>query len=109
VNSEINFADDKLKKLLEKLRYSKTEDRELYKWITRALKDLENDAFSGTQISKRLIPKVYQTNFKVDNLWKYDLPKAWRLLYTIKRDQVNVISIILEWMSHKEYEIRFRY
>lgn len=68
MNPEIKFADDKLKELLEKLRYSKTENRELYKLIIRAFKDLESDAFSGTQIPKRLIPKTYQTYIKVDNL-----------------------------------------
>jgi len=71
--------------------------------------DLEENAFSGTQISKKLIPKVYCNNFSIDNLWKYDLPNAWRLIYSIKNSEIYVLSIILEWMSHKEYEQRFKY
>jgi hypothetical protein len=47
--------------------------------------------------------------YKIDNLWKYDLPKAWRLLYSVARDEIIIISIILEWLPHKEYEKRFKY
>jgi len=47
--------------------------------------------------------------YNVDNLWKYDLPKGWRLLYSVRRNEIIVISIILEWLSHKEYERRLRY
>ena len=36
----------------------KTEDKKLYKWINRALDDLEENAFCGIRIQKRLIPKV---------------------------------------------------
>lgn len=43
------------------------------------------------------------------NLWKYDLPDAWRLIYTIKEDEIKILSIILEWFDHKEYERKFNY
>ena len=45
----------------------------------------------------------------MDNLWKYDLPKGWRLLYSVRGNEIIVISIILEWLSHKEYERRLGY
>jgi len=109
MKSKIKFANQKLQEAFEALKDSKTEDKNLYKWIIRALEDLEENAFSGTQISKKLIPKIYCTNFSIDNLWKYDLPNAWRLIYSIKNNEICVLSIILEWMSHKEYERRFNY
>ena len=110
MNSEIIFATEKLKDSLKKLNNSKTEDKNVYEWIVRAFEDLEKDAFSGIQISKRLMPKEYKNRYgKLDNLWKYNLPNAWRLIYTIKRDQIVILSIILEWMNHKEYEKRFKY
>ncbi|MBI4145790.1 hypothetical protein HY489_00460, partial [Candidatus Woesearchaeota archaeon] len=63
---------------------------------------MEKNAFCGIQIPKRIIPKDYQLRFgKLENLWKYNLPNAWRLIYTIKRDKVVVLSIILEWMDYK--------
>ena len=109
MKSEIKFADEKVKKNFEELQNSKTEDERIYKWICRAFEDLEENAFCGTRIPKKLIPKIYIEKYGVDNLLKYDLPKAWRLIYSVANGQICVISIILEWMSHKDYERRFRY
>jgi len=109
VKSDIIFADEKIQKSFEKLKDSKTEDKKLYKWIIRAFEDLENNSFSGIQIPKKLIPKVYIEKYKIDNLWKYDLPSGWRLIYAVQNGKICVLSIILEWMSHKDYEKRFKY
>jgi Txe/YoeB family toxin of Txe-Axe toxin-antitoxin module len=110
MKSLVILGNDKIKSALEKLKESKTEDKNTHLWIIRALEDLEQNAFSGIQIPKKLIPKEYNKKFgKLDNLWKYNLPNAWRLIYTIKREQVIVLSVILEWMNHKEYERRFNY
>ena len=110
MKSEIKFAEEKVKTSFESLKESKTEGKKLYEWIKRALDDLEENAFCGIQVPKRLIPKEYENKFgKIDNLWKYNLPNAWRLMYTIKGDKILVLSIILEWLPHKEYEKRFKY
>jgi len=109
MRSEIKFAEEKIKESLEKLKYSKTEDKKLYEWINRAFDDLENNAFCGIQITKNLIPKEYIQKYGIDNLWKYDLPTGWRLIYSVAHGEVCVLSIILEWMDHKNYERRFGY
>ncbi|MEK6886572.1 MAG: hypothetical protein AABW88_01950 [Nanoarchaeota archaeon] len=109
MKSVAHFGDEKLKKAFESLKDSKVEDKMLYKWIDRAITDLEEDCFCGTQISKKLVPKIYLDKYGIDNLWKYDLPKGWRLLYSVANNEVNIISIILEWFDHKEYEKRFKY
>jgi Txe/YoeB family toxin of Txe-Axe toxin-antitoxin module len=109
MKSHIKFAEEKLKETLAKLKISKTEDQKLYKWIYRALDDIEEDAFCATQIPKRLIPKVYIDKYGIDNLWKYDLPSGWRLLYSVANNDVLVLAIIIEWFSHKEYERKFKY
>ena len=109
MKSEIIFADEKVQKNFEELENSKTENKKLHKWICRAFEDLEENAFCGIQISKKLIPKIYLEKYEIDNLWKYDLPKAWRLIYTVKNGDIKILSIILEWMTHKEYERRFNY
>ncbi len=109
MKSEIRFADIKLKESLEKLKSSKTEDRKLYDWICRALKDIEENAFCGTQIPKRLFPREYIQKYHIDNLWKYDLPSGWRLIYTLGKEGAFVLSIVLEWFNHPEYERRFNY
>ena len=109
MKSHIKFAEPRLKRALDKLLRSKTEDKILYKWINRALDDIEEDAFCSTQIPKKLIPRPYILKYSIDNLWKYDLPKGWRLLYSVADNKILVISLLLEWIPHKEYERRFRY
>ena len=110
INSEIHFGDERVKKAYLELASGKFQEQRLKEWLERAFEDLEKNAFSGIQIAKRLIPKEYHIKFgPLDNLWKYNLPDAWRLLYTVKKGEVVVLSIVLEWMTHKEYERRFRY
>jgi hypothetical protein len=78
-------------------------------FIDRALNDLKKDPDCGAKIPKRLWPKIYTQRYRISNLWKYDLPNAWRLLYTIESDEVMIMSIVLEWFDHKGYEKRFKY
>ena len=102
-SSGIDFKNIAVKNSFEKL---KEFDPVLYKSLIRAFNDLLENAFCGIQIPKRLIP----TEYKCNNLWKYNLPDAWRLIYTIKApNKVEIISVILEWMNHKEYERKFGY
>lgn len=109
MKSRVVFAEQKIKDAYEKLDESTTEDQNLKKWLDRAFDDIAEDAFCGIQIPKKLIPKKYIQRYEIDNLWKYNLPNAWRLLYSVAKDEVVVISIILEWLPHKEYERRFNY
>ena len=110
MRSRVVFADEKVKTIYEKLKDSKrTEDQTLYKWLNRAFDDLKENAFCGIQIPKKQIPKEYIKKYRIDNLWKYNLPNAWRMLYSVARDEVMVISIVLEWLPHKKYERRFKY
>lgn len=106
--SQIKFADERLKLSYYSLEKGDAAEREIFKWLTRAFAELEKNAFCGIQIPKRLI-KPYLKKYDVDNLWKYNLPKCWRLLYSVRRKEIVVISVILEWLPHKEYERRFRY
>ena len=63
----------------------------------------------GIKIQKKLWPKAYLEKYNVVNLWKYDLPNGWRLVYTIKEDEIMILNVILEWFDHKNYERRFGY
>ncbi len=110
IKSQVKFGNEELKKAYSELNNQRFQEKQLKQWLERAFQDLENNAFCGIQVPKRLIPKEYEQKFgQITNLWKYNLPNAWRLTYTIKRDEVVVLSIILEWMTHKEYEKRFNY
>lgn len=105
MKSRIIFGDEKLQKEYEKIKDDRLKDQ-----IKKALETLEVDTFSGIQIPKKLIPKEYSLRYgNLTNLWKYNLPGAWRLIYTIKGSEIEVLSVLLEWMDHKEYERRFKY
>jgi len=108
MKSQVVFADHRLKETFDKLKDSTTEDQRLHEWLNRAIDDLAEDAFCGIQIPKKQIPKEYIKKYEIDNLWKYNLPNAWRLLYSVAKE-VIIISIIIEWLDHKDYERRFRY
>src|SRR3990172_3116929 len=97
--SRVVFISDEL----EEEYYSLKEEDFLKKAIKRAIQDLQQNAFAGVQIPKKLFPKEYVRKYGINNLWKYDLPKGWRLLYTIApTNEVELISAILEWFDHKD-------
>jgi Txe/YoeB family toxin of Txe-Axe toxin-antitoxin module len=104
--SKVVFVSEELEKDFNSLK----NDDPIKKAIIRAIKGLRENAFSGIQIPKRLIPKEYVQKYGVNNLWKHDLSRGWRLLYTVTADnEVELISAILEWFDHKGYEKRFGY
>ena len=106
MQSKIKFANEKVQKAFEKL---KREDIKMHEILSRAFEDIEENVFCGIQIPKKLIPKDYVKKFKVKNLWKYNLPDAWRLIYSVEGKNLLIVSIVLEWLDHKTYERRFKY
>jgi|SRR3989344_1411133 len=107
--SSVSFISQKLKEEFTSLKQGKFEDIKLYEFIDRAINDLKNNPSCGVKIPKRLWPKDYTKKNNISNLWKYNLPNAWRLIYTIESDEITIVSIILEWFNHKDYEKRFKY
>ncbi|MFH0817452.1 MAG: hypothetical protein V1909_02345 [Candidatus Micrarchaeota archaeon] len=107
--NHIVFAEEKLKKTFDRLKKGRSEEKELYELINRAFDDLKKDPFVGTKIQTSLWPKEYVKKYEINNLWKYNLPNGWRLIYTVKASSVEIVSIILEWFDHKSYERRFGY
>jgi hypothetical protein len=102
--SEVVFADDKIENKFIGL------DSDLKKYLDRAICDLKENAFCGIPIPKRIIPKIYVQKYKINNLWKYDLPDGWRLVYSIVTpNKIEILSVILEWFNHSDYENRFNY
>jgi len=103
---EVQFVNEKVLNSFNELG---EEDRDLRRFIERAINDIKQNPFCGVQIPKRLIPKEYIQKFNIRNVWKYNLPNAWRLIYSIEGGELKIITIVLEWMDHKEYERRFNY
>ncbi|MBW2974591.1 hypothetical protein KY366_02640 [Candidatus Woesearchaeota archaeon] len=63
----------------------------------------------GIHIPKDRVPKEYVRDYDVGNLWKINLSGAWRMIYTIRGSEVEIISLVLDIMNHRDYEERFRY
>ena len=103
------IADEQLRKAYDELPAGRHEDRQLRACLDEAFDDLKNDPFIGIKIPKSLWPKEYRRKYAIENLRKIDLPNGWRLIYFIKGTEVDILAIVLEWYSHKEYEKRFGY
>src|SRR3989344_4984227 len=101
MDCEIVFADANLKLAFESL---KDIDERLYKEIQKAILDIRQNSFKGRNVRKKLIPKILVQKYNVDNLWIYNLRKDWRLLYSLAKDEIELVAVILDWMNHKDYE-----
>lgn len=104
--SEVVFADDKIEKEFDNLDNS----NEIKIYIKRAIRDIQLNAYCGIQIPKKLFPREYVQKYGINNLWKYDLPDGWRLVYSVMTPtKVEILAVILEWFDHKEYARKFHY
>jgi hypothetical protein len=105
MESRIIIENLKLKNALNELR---KKDTKFYQEIQTAFLDIQDDVFCGRNVKKELIPKKYHTLLYLDNLWIYNLRRGWRLIYTVSNpNKVEVLAVILDWMSHKDYERLF--
>ncbi len=105
----VTFVNKKTEDFFEELKNGKFEDKKLYEFIEKAQIALKQNPKCGIKLPRTCWPKDYIQRYDVNNLWKYDLPNAWRLIYTIKEDEIKILSIVLEWLDHKEYERKFNY
>ena len=77
--------------------------------IKRKIELLKANPEYGIHIPKNRIPKEYVRDYDVNNLWKINLSGAWRMIYTIRGSEVEIISLILDIMNHRNYEKKFKY
>jgi len=95
---------------LESLLKSLGPDHKFVKWIEDMKIVLEGNKFAGDLIEKKKIPKYYVRCYGVNNLYHYRHPEGYRSCYTISnREGVGVCPLILDILSHSEYERIFGY
>ena len=82
-----------------------TEEMQLLRSIKQKTDLIKANPFYGDNIPKRLIPKSYN----VQNMWRAELTGYWRMLYTIKGDQIEIMCFILDILNHKDYDKKFGY
>ncbi len=79
--------------------------KQMKKWIAR----LKQDAFAGDQVPKDRIPLKLALRSglpsRLTNAWRFELPLAYRGVYTVQSATgLGTVVLILEILSHKEYE-----
>lgn len=103
---EFDRQFDKLKK---RANQGDGESIQLVKIIEKGIEKLKYNYKYGDHISKKKIPGEYVEKYAVENLWKLDLSSFWRLIYTVRGTEIEVISVILEVLDHKKYDRKFGY
>jgi len=87
----------------------KTEDTQLFAHLQKAIATLKEDVFAGVQIPRDRVPVEYYSRFpNLGSLWKMNLTRSWRLIYSVAGEDGAVV-LVIEWLSHTEYERRFHY
>ena len=84
-------------------------NNQLLKAINRTIELLKIQPDYGIHIARKLIPKKFIEEYAINNLWKINLPDAWRLLYTLNTNRVEILTILLEVINHNEYNKLFKY
>lgn len=91
---------------VDRRRLTPVQEKKLLGWRDR----LAEDPTAGDSIRKSLIPRELKRRFGVENLWRAELPGAWRSVYTIAakvdiRPEVRILLIL----THKEHDRLFGY
>lgn len=76
------------------------------KFFNKVKERLKMNPQSGQPIRKDLIPREYK---HFGNMYRVELSNFWRLIYTIKGNEVEIIAFILAIVDHKEYNRKFGY
>lgn len=103
---KVIFVDESLEESFNELNDSDP----LKKGLIRAIKDIQENAFCGRNVKKNLIPKELIKKYGLNNLWIYNLPDAWRMVYVLTpSEEVKIIAVVLDWMNHKDYDRLFKF
>jgi len=86
-----------------------SEEMQLIKSIKNKIELLKINPDYGDNISKKLIPQEYVEKYNATNLYRIEIAHFWRMLYTIRGDQIEVICFILDILDHKRYNKKFGY
>jgi len=84
-------------------------DQTLFNSIQQKINFIKENPEYGIHVPKNLIPKEYIDKYDANNLWKVNIAGAWRMIYTIRGSEVEIIALILDIFNHKNYDKKFGY
>lgn len=93
---------NKLKELI-KSEGESSENATLLRSIDQKIEWLKENPLKGEVVKKKDIPK----DLDVDNLFKLRLAGYWRMLYTIRRQEIEIFCFVLVIEPHQDYDKRF--
>jgi len=105
----LSFVDRDLERVFNEL----SDKDPIKKGLIKAMRDIKENFGVGRLITrdthnKSRVKKILG-DYGSSNIRVYNLPSAWRMLYTVTRSEdIKIIAVILDWMSHKDYERLFR-
>ncbi len=108
---EARFVDITLRDRFYDLRESSSsEDKKLFSIIERTIKEkLVTYPARGRAIKKELIPGTYLKKFGNRTFFIWNLTGSWRLIYFLAREENKQLIIIVDWLSHSDYEKMFKF
>ena len=89
---------------LDVLESSASSDSRAIARRARALRPiLLVDCLHGEVVKKTAIPRALRERFGLKNLYVEDLPRFWRLLYTIVKREGQRQIVVIEIVDHRTY------
>jgi hypothetical protein len=105
-SDKVVFIDESLENAFNSLK----DNDPTKKALIKAIKDIQENCYCGRNVKKNLIPRIFIEKHGLNNLWIYNLPSAWRMLYSLTNSgNVELIAVVLDWMNHKDYERLFKF
>lgn len=103
-------AEEVYKHLNEEAPSSKTE-RMILKAVNQKVDLIKSNPHFGNPVAKDKIPIEYKQKYDVTNLFRVELPAAWRMLYTLTdgESEVEIIAFVLDVIDHELYDKKFGY
>jgi len=106
---KVYLKDDAKESYFQLKTKSDKESKMLLSSIERTMNLLNLNPQLGDPIPKKQFPKQLIQKHNINNLYRIELSRFWRLLYTIKNDEIYIYLIVLKIIDHKEYNKLFGY
>lgn len=108
-------ADESFKKLNEivgkQIEFGKesSEEIQLLRSIKQKIEFIKRNPFYGDPIAKNLMPEEYKIKYKAINLFRAELSQFWRMIYTLKGNEIEIIAFVIDIIDHPTYDKKFGY
>ena len=96
---------------LNKKSISSKTEKMILKAVHKKIELIKENIHYGNPLAKKLIPQEYKIKYNIPNLFRVELPKFWRMLYTITNgnSEIEIVAFVLDVIDHKKYDIKFSY